>query len=58
MSDHQVLLSSDHVGVTVANFDNYLVVDYNSNVADKQICEREMILEAVGEGLAVCVRGS
>ena len=53
-----MLLSSDHVGVTVANFDNYLVVDYNSNVADKQICEREMILEAVGEGLAVCVRGS
>ena len=55
---YRVPLSSDYVGVAVANFDNLLVVDYNCNVADSKIYERDMILESVDEGFASCVRGS
>lgn len=49
-----MLLSSDRVGVVVANFDNHLVVDYNRNVADNKICERDLISEAVAGGLPLC----
>ena len=41
-----MLLSSDQVGVAVANFDNL-----NWNTAGNWICERDMIPAAVDEGM-------